>query len=45
MIGYEVECNNILAVGSPRIDQEEVEALKRILKLKLIEELAEISCF
>ena len=48
-IRYKEECNNIFAlVGSPRIDQEEVEAVNGILRLvakncsyKLIEELPE----
>ena len=48
----EEECNNIFVlVGSPRIDQEEVEVLKGILRLVLVaqkllltEELAEITC-
>ena len=32
-ISYEEECNNLFAmVGSPRIDEEEVEALKGILR-------------
>ena len=36
-IRYEEECNNIYAlVGSPRINQEEVEALKGIFKLVLV---------
>ena len=37
-IRYEEECNNIFAlvVGSPRTDQEEVEALKGIMRLVLV---------
>ena len=36
-IRYKEECNNIaVLVGSSRIDQQEVEALKGILRLVLV---------
>ena len=36
-IRYEEECNNIFAlVESPRIDQEELDALKGIMRLVLV---------
>ena len=35
-IKYREECNNILALVGPRINQEEIEALKGILRLVFV---------